>query len=507
MVKTDNTPLAPPTPLQNSDPPKKTITSRVLCLPARTMMKSPLATCDPTMTLREAYQMMRNRKIGSLGVVDSENKLLGLLNFASLADAVLMRGAKPEAPVLEVACEKPYLVKPDTPLWQIEEIQNDHEVKYIIVAENDSPIGMISQTDILNSFIAHQGLIFAEIAAATGFTELAKHQQRIGTVANEALENNHRTSAAVRSISEFHLALQRRCIELTLQEMAADGLGTPPAAYAFILLGSASRKEMMLNPDQDNAIIIADDPVLETDAGKQWFQTFCHRINEHLDEIGYERCPGDIMARNIGFHKTLTQWQQQITHITYLPTQKAARWANIFFDFYTLYGDEELTTSLSQHIFNALKERPRLLKMMVEDDAQGQAAVGWFNRLIIRRDQSGQGKIDIKRNGLRIIADAARIYALRHGIESRNTLDRLNALVRQGIFDADLIKSVNAAFEELLELLLEHQLKQLNNNQPIDKLLVPDTLSILHHESLRMAMRTIKQFQEQLQADFDTLLF
>jgi CBS domain-containing protein len=482
-------------------------TSHALCLPARTIMNSPLTTCGPDITLRKAYEMMCSRKIGSLGVTDKEDKFLGLINFACLADAMLIQAAKPDTPVLKVTGKKNHTVHPDTPLWQIEEIQQDHGLKYVIVVEDDKPIGIISQTDILNNLIACQGILFAEIASTTNFTELKAQGQRIGIMANEARENNHRATAAVRSISEFHLALQRRCIKLTLQEMEAEGLGSAPTAYAFILMGSGSRKEMMINPDQDNAIIIADDPVLETDTAKQWFQTFCYRVNQHLGEIGYELCSGNIMAKNVMFHKTLNQWKQQISHISYLPTQKAARWANIFLDFYTLYGDDKLAASLSKHVHQELTEHPRLLKMMVTDDAEGQAAVGWFNRLITLRDQSGKGKIDIKRNGLRIIADAARIYALKHGIESRNTADRLAALVRQGVLSIDFMTSVSASFEELLDLLLEHQLRQLHNNQKIDKLIVPETLSPLHHESLRMAMRTIKQFQEKLQVDFDTVTF
>ncbi|MDM8568372.1 DUF294 nucleotidyltransferase-like domain-containing protein [Thiotrichales bacterium HSG1] len=481
------------------------ITSHALCLPARNIMKSPLATCGPYTTLLEAYELMRKRKIGSLGVTDQKNKLLGLINFISIADAMLVQKANSDTPVLEVACKKDNTVNPDTPMWQIEEIQHDQNLKYVIVVENNEPVGVISQTDILNNLLAHQGLLFNEILTANSFSELSTFYQKIDNVANEAWENNHRTSAAVRNISEFHLALQRRCVELTLQEMEDDGLGMPPTKYAFILMGSASRKEMMLNPDQDNAIILADD--LEDDIDKQWFQTFCKRVNVHLDEVGYILCPGNIMAKNNMFHKTLKQWKQQISHIIHLPNKKAARWAHVFFDFSLLYGDDDLVTNLSKHIIYELRQNSRLLKMMVADDAEGQAAVGWFNRLVTKRDESGKGKIDIKRNGLRIIADAARIYALKHGIESRNTADRLTALVRQGLFNLESIKSVNASFEELLELLLEHQLYQMQNNQKLDKLIDPETLSPLHYESLRMAMRTIKQFQEKLQVEFDVVDF
>lgn len=481
------------------------ITSRVLTLPARSVMKSPFVTAGADLTLRQAFEMMTSRKIGSLGVTGTDGRLLGVLTYAGLSEAVLIKGAAPDADVLKVVCETSHTVGPDAPLWQVEEIQQDHGVKYVIVAEGDRPLGMISQTDILNALIAHQGLVLAEINRAKSFVKLAAHHGRVLSVAQEARENNRRASAAVRILSEFHLALQRRCVELTLEQMAHEGLGEPPGPYALIIFGSVARKETMLNPDQDNGIILGDGPATESVAAQRWFDTLSDRVNLHLDEVGYPLCPGNIMARNVMFHKTLRQWQQQITHIAHLPTEKGARWANIVFDFDTLYGDDNLVSQLRKHVSLQLHENPRLLKLMVADDAEGRPPLGLFNRLITQRSDTdkGKGKIDIKRNGLRIIADAARIYALRDDIDTRNTGDRLAALVRQGTLSADFVASINAAYEELLDLLLSHQIQRMQTGLEVDKLIDPEGLSPLHHESLRMAMRTVKRFQEKLQTEFD----
>ena len=486
--------------------PHRQVTSRTLTLPARVVMKSPLAVCSPEATLAEAHKMMRSRKIGSLGIVNQTGHLLGLLTFANIADAAYVAGKTPETKIIDII-EQSHTVPPETPLWQVEEYQHTQGVKYVVVTEEQKPLGIISQTDILHNLIAHQGIIFAEILSATTFLELKAHYKRISSVAHEARENNHRASMAARNISEFHLALQRRCVELVLQEMEADGSGSAPTNYALFIMGSGSRKEMMLNPDQDNGIIIADNARLDIDHNKRWFESFCNRVNYYLDEIGYELCQGEIMARNHMFHKTLRQWKQQLSHIIHHPTPKAARWANIFLDFDLLYGDNELITSLRKFIYEELKERPQLLRMMVQDDAEGQPAVGFFNRLITEKDGEGRAKVDIKRNGLRIIADMARIYALNNGIEARNTLDRLVALVHQGVLSATFMRSICVAFEELLDLLLEHQLTQLKEQQTPDKLIEPKSLSPLHQESLRMAMRAIKESQEKLQTEFDTILF
>lgn len=481
------------------------VTHRSLLQTARLIMKSPVASCSPTITLRQAYEKMRTRHMGSMGVVDAENNLLGLLTLTNIADAVLIQGAQPETPI-EVAYEQAHVVKPDMPLWQVEEIQQDQQTKYVIVVEDNKPIGIISQTDILNTFITDQSF-FTHILEATTFAELTAQRRQILTIASDAWDNNHYTSAAVKIISEFHLAIQKRCIALTEQEMFNAGFGKPPANYTFIIMGSGSRKEMVINPDQDNGIIIDDAPAMQTEEGKQWFEKFCQRINHHLHDIGYPICTGEIMASNPSFRKTLTQWRQQISHVIQYPTKQAARWANIFLDFDTLYGDENLALNLRKHIETELKQQQQLLRLMVQDDAEGQPPLGWFNRLITERDKEGKAKIDIKRNGLRIIADITRIYALKYSINDRCTVDRLAALVRQGIFPSDFIQSVTVSFEELLDLLLDHQIQQLRNHTIVDKLIIPAKLPPLHHESLRMAMLAIKRFQEKLQTEFDTLVF
>jgi len=74
-------------------------------------------------------------------------------------------------------------------------------------------------------------------------------------------------------------------------------------------------------------------------------------------------------------------------------------------------------------------------------------------------------------------------------------------LVRQGTLSADLVDSVSAACEELLDLLLTHQLRQAETGQPPDKLVRPEELSTRRRSALRIAMRAVKRFQSQLQGE------
>lgn len=483
-----------------------TVSSRNLNLPARALMKSPLVTCSDSLTLQAAYQLMAERIIGSLGITDAAGQLRGLLTYQQLADAVLCQQHSPTTRLSQLTFATPLTARPDLPLWQIEEMQQEYQSKYVVIAEQGQPLGLISQTDLLRNIVTQHSVALAEITHASTIDHLQQLYQGLPTLAREVWEDNRRASTAVRIISEYHLALQRRCIELCLAEYSAEQ-GAAPARYAFIIFGSGSRKEMLLNPDQDNGLIIEDSPQLDA-AGRAWFQGLSECVNQRLDAVGYRLCPGDIMARNPLFHKTLAEWQQQLTHILQQPTAKAARWANIVFDFDTLSGDESLAAELLDWLNKHLQQQPRLLQLMVEDDAESRAALGLFNRLIMtQKDDSGKGLIDIKRNGLRIITDAARIFALKYQIDSRNTVDRFAALVRHGVLADEFVRFVYGALDKSLDLLLRHQFRQLEQQQPLTKLIDPAAFSPIHYEALRMSMRAIKQLQARLQEEFDRVTF
>ena len=118
--------------------------------------------------------------------------------------------------------------------------------------------------------------------------------------------------------------------------------------------------------------------------------------------------------------------------------------------------------------------------------------------------KSGQAEIDAflaKVARMRIVANDARILALKSGIGVCNTTDRLDALVRAGVLSDDFGATVSAAYDELLDILLMHQLQQRSSGTPLDKEVAPQDLTAPAREALRVSMRAVKRFQERLQND------
>jgi CBS domain-containing protein len=247
----------------------------------------------------------------------------------------------------------------------------------------------------------------------------------------------------------------------------------------------------------------------------EWFKTFDKHLIQHLEEIGYRAHQEEIGYRahqeenptHVSIiNKTFEEWHAQIRQITTAPLKEAANWFRLIVDSDTLYGDKGLTEALRDHVMMEFEQKPRLLRMMVDDNAEWRPPLGFFDQLIplgffnIQGGPKAKGKIDIECNGLNILADIVRIYALKAGVRNRNTLERLTGLVRQGELSSEYANSVRAAYEALLDILLSHQIQRAEKGKRLDRLIKPNQLSAVDYEILRMSMRVIKGFQEKLQA-------
>lgn len=472
--------------------------------PVRTVMSAPLTVCAADTSLAEAFAMLRRHRIEALGVADDRNRLLGLLTYASLAEALLDGRVRPDSPAREAA--RPIRrVDAGAPLDTARDALEGAEADCLVVMADDRPLGLVSRAALRHRppWLGRAALL-AAVARADSGAALRDCRRRLPPLAVRLRRYRRSAAATVAVLSDCHLAIQRRCVELVLAELRDQGRGAPPQDYALIVMGALGRGETLLDTDQDNGIILAAEPAGPAD--REWFERFCDRLNRRLDEVGYPLCAGGIMARNPEYRQSLEQWRQRLCRAIRQPSPEAARWAATVFDFTLLYGEPRLVAALRAQLLDELGRRPRLLKLMVEDDADGRPALGLFRRLLTAAGREGRGRIDLKRNGTRLLADAARIYALAAGLETTQTDRRLRRLAGGGPLDTALADAARAAHDTLLDLALDHQLRQWRAGREPDKLLDPAELPVLDRERLRTAMSIVKRLQERLQSDFGTLL-
>lgn len=115
-----------------------------------------LAIIEPEKTVFEALNLMADKNIGSVIVMDG-TRYLGILSERNYArQVVLLNKSSKELAVREIMrTDLPKLSKND-PIEKCMEIMTQLNVRYLPVVENETLIGLISVKDLLDEVLLHQ---------------------------------------------------------------------------------------------------------------------------------------------------------------------------------------------------------------------------------------------------------------------------------------------------------------------------------------------------------------
>jgi CBS domain-containing protein len=241
-----------------------------------------------------------------------------------------------------------------------------------------------------------------------------------------------------------------RAAELAVAGMERAGKGPPPVRYAVLVLGSAGRGESLLAADQDNAIVYqTGEPGGVEDI---WFEQMAVSMNDILDQAGIVLCKGGVMAKNATWRHSRAGWETLVA--SWVRRQKPDDLLNvdIFFDAIPVHGDVALGEDLISGAQRLARGAPDFLMMLTELARRWRAPLTMLGGF-----QKTEGRVDLKKAGLLPIFTAARVLALRHGVQARSTAERLRGVHARGIGSRQTIEDVLAAHDVLLRHVLVQQ--------------------------------------------------
>ena len=164
-------------------------------------------------------------------------------------------------------------------------------------------------------------------------------------------------------------------------------------------------------------------------------------------------CPGGVMSGEPGFRGSLATWRGRIGHWISRANPDDLLSVDIFYDFRPVHGDGTLAAALWEEAWRGAKHAFGFLKLLAETNASQEDAFGFLGRL-----KTSEGRVDLKRLGLRPIVSSARLLALRHGIPERSTFDRLEGVRALRIGGASDLATAIDVHERMLGLILRAQL-------------------------------------------------
>jgi PAS domain S-box-containing protein len=338
-----------------------------------------------------------------------------------------------------------------------------------------------------------------EIRKADTAGEVVRLNRALPVVVRALSDSGARSATLNRLITMNTDAVVDAIIRISVAE-----IGPPPAAFAFLIMGSEGRREQTLRTDQDNAIVFADMPEPAVGEAREYFLKLGRRICSQLDEAGYSRCEHRIMAENPEWVQPYSAWVRMFAE--WIRTQEAEDLlqTKIFFDFRNGYGDASLVDALRQSLWARLDQHPEFFSRLARNVLLFAPPLGVFGQFVVESLPDGRKALNIK-SAMTPIVDFARIYALRHRIGETNTLLRLEALRNAGIIPPQNCQEVSEVYAALMQARIAGQIQAIVEGRSPDNYVDPTKLTYMDQRLLKESFVQTRRFQTRLSYDFTGL--
>jgi len=111
---------------------------------------------SPNATVFEAVQLMSDKNIGALLVIENE-KLVGIISERDYTRNVVLKGkSSKQTPVKEIISRNVIHVTPAHSVEDCLRLMTDHRVRHLPVLDGESIIGVVSIGDLVNWIISAQ---------------------------------------------------------------------------------------------------------------------------------------------------------------------------------------------------------------------------------------------------------------------------------------------------------------------------------------------------------------
>ncbi len=462
----------------------------LMTVPVHTLIRRPPVMVAPTVTIREAAELMRAERVSSVMIVEQDH-LFGLVTDRDLRNRVLATGLDSGRPIMDIATLAPLSVDQRSPGFDALLKMTRHNVHHMPVLDGAQVVGMITATDLSEQHSGSAVHLVGNIHKQTSLDGLVAAAAKVGPL------QHHLAAAQASAYATGHIVTAiTDAITIRLIELAEAELGPPPIAYAWVAAGSQARNEQSAKSDQDNCMVL-DDAYDEAVHG-DYFKALASFVNHGLDACGYVFCPGDMMARTDEWRQPQKRWAEYFRRWTEKPEPKALMLTCVFFDLRLIHGQASLLDDLRRSVLQRTRSNRIFLAYMVGNALLHRPPLSMFGGISTIRAGEHRHTVDLKHSGIVPIVDLARIYALAGGHEVVNTHDRLSIAAEGQEISAQSAHDLRDALEFMATLRIRHQALQLARGEPADNYLALTELSNFERNQLKDAFGVVQTLQSVL---------
>ena len=463
--------------------------------PLRSLVQLPTVTCDIGGTLSEAAMLMRTRGVGSVVVLDARSQPAGIVTSHDMV-RVVAEGAAGRR-VTEFMTPHPVSLPAHALAYEAAVAMTAHSIRHVLVMDEGRMIGVVSERDLFSLQRLGLGEITMELRLAADVPVLADLAAVVRKLTEALVEQGVSTEQLALFISVFNDRLSQRIIEIVRKRHDLERI-----SWCWLAFGSEGRVEQTFVTDQDNGLVFVAHDGSSPQALRERLLPFACEVNQGLDACGFPLCKGNIMASNPELCLSLDEWKTKFAGWLSNTDPTALLEASICFDFRALTGDATLAAELRGWLHAQVRGRPTFLRLLAENAMTVHPASGLLRDFATDDAPQAPHSIDLKMHGSRPFVDAARLYALAHGLPQTSTVERLRAAAAARALAVADVSAWVRAFGFIQGLRLRAQIADRSEGGVAANRVDPDSLDDFERRTLKEALRQASKLQQRLRLDY-----
>ena len=457
-----------------------------LLTPVSDIMSRQLLCVAAEQSVQSVAAAMAERRVSS-AFVAGDGRLLGIVTDRDLRTRCLAAGLPATAPISAIMTPDPESIDRAATIFDATLRMTQGGFHHLPVRDGERPVGVVTTSDLMLARRSDPVYLVQHLSRqqhTEGMVELL-------TALPDQLQQWVAAGMRAEQVSRLLTAVSD-AVTVRLIGLAEAALGPAPGPWAWLGFGSQARGEQLLGADQDDGIVI-DDTVPAAEYG--WYAQLARRVCDGLAACGYRYCPGGVMATTESWRQPLAVWRDTVGAWTRTPTPDAVMRVSIFFDLRTIYGDPGLCRALQARMLERASGNSIFLAALAANVLASRPPLGIFRRFVVDRDGEHRASVDLKKRGVLLATEIARLHALAHRIEAVNTGERLQALAAAKHLTIADSRNLVDALHCIQQQRIRHQCEQLARGDTPDNFLRPRALPRLAREQLRDAFTIIDEAQ------------
>lgn len=463
--------------------------------------KTPLKMVTTT-SVKDAAQLMTENLIDSVIILE-HNYPIGIVTDTDLRTKIVT-GRYPITTSIDKIMSSPVITVPENvSVAEAQLLLLKYNVTHLCVTQDGSDKsevkGIISEHDLIVAQANNPGILIKEIKRSLTAKELKQVREKLTDLIQTSIAKNIPLPHIYNISGEIISALIRRSVELAILD-----LGSPPARFAWLSIGSQGRKEQLLLTDQDSILIFEDVATEKYRDVKDYFLKLGKRTTSTLEKVGYSPCINGHMGSNMLWCKSLTDWIKQYNNWMKTPGEKSNEISGIFFDFEIIFGEGKIEDTVTDTIFQSAKNNNLFFDYLGNDALRKNPPLNFFKKFTIEEEGEHKGKFDIKNKAIMPLVDGARLFAINMNLRGiNNTYLRFKQLA---IVDPKFSEIYLSCAESFLILSKYRTLEGLKNDSSGEYINLEE-LSKADKEKIKEALNPMKDLEDLIKDKFQLTQF